>query len=154
MHGFEEALPAVKRAAVADKRKRLAREKLESVAALLSGGRTLNEAAEGASLEVQEATAVGRYDAIPGVGREPSVIGTAFALSPGQTSQVVEGNTGFFVVRLTRHVPLDEELYVAQKDQMKLQLLQQKRMIAISLWLEQLRDAARIEDYRAEVLGF
>ncbi|KPJ59567.1 MAG: hypothetical protein AMJ46_10640 [Latescibacteria bacterium DG_63] len=152
--GFENAEPDVRRAVVAAEKERLAREKIESMIGLMSQGMSFEKTAEEASLEVKRATAIGKLDPIPGAGRQAAVTGAAFALSPGKTSSVLEGEGGFFLVRLDRRVPLDEELYVSQKDQIRFQLMQQKRMIAISLWLEKMRNAAKIEDYRAEILGF
>ncbi|UCF79613.1 MAG: SurA N-terminal domain-containing protein [Candidatus Eiseniibacteriota bacterium] len=149
---FEQAEVDLRRAVVAERKKKAAHESIEAVTAALAQGKSLEQAAREAGLTVREAKAVGRFDAIPEVGREPSVIGAALALGPGDSSGVLEGDSGFFLVSSVRHVPLDEELFVAQKEQMKLQLLQQKRILAISMWLEQLRNAARIEDYRADIL--
>jgi parvulin-like peptidyl-prolyl isomerase len=149
-----DAEPDVRRAVASREKQRLAREKLEAFAGLLSQGESFEQAAREVSLEVRSAAAIGRFDAIPEVGREPAVVGAAFALSSGQTSAVLAGETGSFLVRFERRVPLDEELYIAQKDQIRFQLLQQKRMIFISLWLEQMRKAAQIEDFRADILGF
>jgi parvulin-like peptidyl-prolyl isomerase len=82
------------------------------------------------------------------------MIGAALALAQGQTSPVVKGAEGFFILRLDNRTAFDEQLYQSQKQQLRAQLFQQKRMIAASIWMEQLRGSAQIEDYRAEVLGF
>ncbi len=37
---------------------------------------------------------------IPGAGREPLVVGTAFAMDTGQTSGLIEGETGVFMIQL------------------------------------------------------
>jgi parvulin-like peptidyl-prolyl isomerase len=87
------------------------------------------------------------------IGREPALIGAAFALAPGQVTPVLQGNSCFFIVRLDGRAPLEEGVFEAQKEMMKMQLLQQKRMIAVSVWLDQLRKSAHIEDYRGLLLG-
>jgi peptidyl-prolyl cis-trans isomerase D len=148
---FEEALPAVRRAATQAKLEELARRKVEALASTISEGAGLEQAARLNGLSVEKMTSVGRADVGFEPGREPIMIGAAFALSVGQTSPVLKGNAGFFIVRLDARPPVPEELFVEQRDQMRAQLLQQKRMIALSLWMEQLRNSAKIEDYRAEL---
>ena len=150
---FEEALPVVKRGLAMRKQEEIARQKLQLVASKLSQGMSLRQAADAASLPVGEAKAVSRIDEIQGIGREPAVIGTAFALEPGQTSPVVQGGSGFFIIRSEGRALPDEAMFEAQKSQMKMQLIDQKRMMAVSMWLEQLRKSARIDDYRTQVLG-
>ena len=39
---------------------------------------------------------------IPGAGREPLVVGTAFALGQDQTSGLIKGQTGVFMVKVTK----------------------------------------------------
>ena len=39
---------------------------------------------------------------IPGAGREPLVVGTAFALAEGSVSDLIEGETGVFKIEVTK----------------------------------------------------
>ena len=39
---------------------------------------------------------------IPGAGSEPTVVGTAFSLGENETSGLIEGNTGVFIVMVTK----------------------------------------------------
>jgi peptidyl-prolyl cis-trans isomerase D len=39
---------------------------------------------------------------IPGSGSEPVVVGTAFAMAEGDTSELIEGNTGVFMIKVTK----------------------------------------------------
>lgn len=39
---------------------------------------------------------------LPGAGREPKVVGTAFSMTDGATSGLIEGETGVFIVKLIR----------------------------------------------------
>lgn len=151
---YEEALQSVKMAAVRARQDELASRKIETVAAMISRGSTLEQAASAASLTAEKATEVGVYEVGSAAGKEPAMIGAALALVQGQTSPVVKGDQGYFILRLDRRTPFDEQLFQSQKDQIRAQLFQQKRMIAASIWMEQVRGAAKIEDYRAEVLGF
>ncbi|MCX5801018.1 MAG: peptidyl-prolyl cis-trans isomerase [Candidatus Eisenbacteria bacterium] len=151
---FEEALPRVKKVAAMRKQEELARQALQAVASKLSQGLTLEQAATAASLAVTRANDITRNDPVPEIGREPALIGAAFALEPGQSSPVLQGNAGFFIVRLDHRTALDEVAFESQRLAMKAQILEQKRMIAVSLWLDQMRKSARIQDFRSQVLGF
>ncbi len=152
--GFEEALQSVKLAVTRARQDDLAGRKLETVASMISRGANLEQAAAAASLKVDKVTEVGIYEVGSAVGKEPAMIGAALALARGQTSSVIKGGEGFFILRLDSRTAFDEQLFQSQKQQLRAQLLQQKRMIAASIWMEQLRGSAKIEDYRAEVLGF
>jgi len=150
---FAEALPMVKRAAALKTEKDFAREKLELVESKLSQGMSLEQAASSASLPTGKAKAISMNDVVPEIGREPALIGAALALAPGQVSPIIEGDSGFYVIRLDSRTQPSEATFDAQKGQMKAQLLDQKRMMAISMWLDQMRKASRIQDYRAQVVG-
>ena len=39
---------------------------------------------------------------IPGAGSEPAVVGAAFAMTEGGTSELIEGNTGVFMIKVTK----------------------------------------------------
>lgn len=39
---------------------------------------------------------------IPGAGSEPAVVGAAFAMGEGETSDLIEGNTGIFMIKVTK----------------------------------------------------
>ena len=150
---FQEVIPRIRRAVAMKKREEMANQRLEIVAAKLSQGVTLEQAASAALLSVGKAKDVNRTGVVAEIGREPALIGAVFALAPGQVTPVVQGNSGFFIAKLDGRRRPDEQLFEAQKEQMKMELLQQKRMVAVSMWLDQLRKAARIQDYRAQVLG-
>ncbi len=151
---FEEALRSVRLAVVRARQDEMARQKIDAVAAAIARGASLEQAAGAASLKAEKAASVGVYDVGSAPGRDASMIGAALALPQGEMSPAVKGSEGYFIMRLDKRPPFDEQLYRTQKDQLRAQLLQQKRMIAASMWMDQVRKAARIQDYRAEVLGF
>ncbi len=84
---------------------------------------------------------------IPGLGREPRFVGTVFGLQEGETSGVVEGENAAFVVQLTKLYeppPLGEQM----REQIRQQLLNQRRQQVLTQWLAALREQADIKDYR------
>ena len=57
--------------------------------------------AEENNLEVENASAVTQYDPIlVGAGVEPYIIGSSFSLEPDETSELLQGNNGVYIIRL------------------------------------------------------
>ena len=57
--------------------------------------------AEENNLEVETASAVTQYDPIlVGAGVEPYIIGSSFSLEPDETSELLKGNNGVYIIRL------------------------------------------------------
>ena len=57
--------------------------------------------AEENNLEVENASAVTQYDPIlVGAGVEPYIIGSSFSLEPNETSELLKGNNGVYIIRL------------------------------------------------------
>ena len=87
---------------------------------------------------------------VPGLGREPKFIGAVFGLEVGETSGVVEGENAAFVVEVTEKntpPPLTEQ----QRQQIRKQLLKQRRKQATSDWLSALKEDATIMDNRTQM---
>ncbi len=112
-------------------------------------GDDLNSIAAGYNVEVERASAVNIDNPnLPGVGREPKVVGAAFALKEGQVSRPVEGEKGVFVVKLlSRSEAADLPSYAAiakEETEKRVRGLQGQN----SKLLKALREAAEIEDNR------
>lgn len=64
---------------------------------------TLEDFATNHGVTTSNATAVTRKaPTIPGAGREPLVVGKAFTLNDGETSDLIKGETGVFMVKVTK----------------------------------------------------
>jgi peptidyl-prolyl cis-trans isomerase D len=134
--------------------KKLERAKLEgdTVVQRVRGGEALANVAADMGLEVRDAGPFTRNDFVPGIGRQNAAIGAAFALQPGQVSDVVTTPANAFVIEDLSHTPADSTAWVDQKTQQEqtaVQVLQQQRL---QEWLTALRKAATIVDRRDEVL--
>ena len=89
-------------------------------------------------------------ETVPGLGREPKFVGAVFGLEVGETSGVVEGENAAFVVEVTEKntpPPLTEQ----QRQQIRKQLLKQRRKQATSDWLSALKEDATIMDNRTQM---
>ena len=66
-------------------------------------GKSLEDLASDNNTNVSSASALTvKTPTIPGAGREPLVVGTAFALPQGSVSDLIEGETGVFKIEVTK----------------------------------------------------
>ncbi|MWB95791.1 peptidylprolyl isomerase [Flavobacterium sp. GA093] len=123
------------------------KKKAELLKAKMTGS-SIEEIAKKAGVAVQQATNVTLDNAVlpGGVGQEPKVVGTAFALAPNKVSAPIEGNTGVYVVKnistvkapaIANHAP-----YVAK--------LKAQSGSDASRILPALKNNAKIEDNRLQ----
>jgi len=86
---------------------------------------------------------------LSGAGREPKVVGTAFGLEEGETSGLIEGNNGVYMLEVTKITPAVElDNYQAMANQ-----LTNTRVNSVNSKLyNALKEAAEIEDNRAETV--
>lgn len=83
---------------------------------------------------------------IPGAGREPLVVGKAFGLAEGETSKLIQGETGMFMIKVTKKesgADLDNFSTFANT------LTNQKRNAVNTGVFNALKENAEIEDNRA-----
>src|SRR5690606_1673281 len=114
------------------------RVKVTTIDALATAENTTVKAASGITM---------KNPTISGAGREPLVVGTAFGLKEGQTSKLIAGDSGVYMVQITKVEPaatLDN--YQAPANRVE----QQKASIVSSKLYDALKAAAKIEDNRAK----
>lgn len=108
---------------------------------------TLEDLATAENTSVKTASAITmKSPTIQGAGREPLVVGTAFGLGEGETSGLIEGVNGVYMVQVTKVTPavkLDNYQAAANR------LEQQKAATVNSKLYNALKEAAEIEDNRA-----
>ncbi|HVN49502.1 MAG TPA: peptidylprolyl isomerase [Bacteroidota bacterium] len=87
-------------------------------------------------------------EAPAGVGRDLKFIGTAQALNVGQLSTPIEGDRGFYIIKMMDKSPFNQSTYNAEHDAIRQQLLQEKEGRMMSEWQLELREKATIVDHR------
>jgi peptidyl-prolyl cis-trans isomerase D len=123
------------------------KKKAELIKAKMSGT-SLEAIAKAVGSTVQQATDVTMQNPVltGGVGREPKVVGNAFALDANKLSAPIEGNTGVYVVKNNSTVKApalkDHAAYVAQ--------LKAQSGGDVNRVLPALKDNAEIEDNRKQ----
>lgn len=88
-------------------------------------------------------------ETIPGIGEDPSFVGTVFGLNEGETSRVVEGENAAYVLRVTS-LQEPPPLTQYEREQIRQKLLKQRRQEVSSEWIAALKEDAEIEDMRQQ----
>ena len=134
-NGSVTALPEVRK----EKKAALIKERISAT--------FLGDIASAENQTIKTAAAVNmKNPTLSGAGREPLVIGTAFGLQVGETSKPIEGNTGVFIVEVTKITPAVElSSYQAAANRVG----QAKESVVNTQLYNALKDAAEIEDNRA-----
>lgn len=133
-----------------EKAKQRAAEAAQKFYERIAGGATLEAAAAADSMQIFEPEAFTRQGFVQRVGRDPAFVGTAFALEEGEISEPVEGLQGYYVIQLESKTPFDENAFLAQKEDIRRQLLERKQNQAYTNWFAHLRERADIKDYRSK----
>lgn len=109
---------------------------------------TLEDLAAAENTTIRTATGINmKNPTISGAGREPLVVGAAFGLNEGETSNLIDGERGVYMVQVTKVTPAVElDNYQAAANRVE----QQKSSVVNSKLYNALKEAAEIEDNRAK----
>ena len=88
----------------------------------------------------------------PGLGSQNAAIGTAFGLESGEISDLVLTDNDGFYMEVVERIPADSAAFEEQKALIRLQRQNAMGQSRLQLWLEGLRENARIVDRREQVL--
>lgn len=148
---FDEVRTQVENMVKIERRKELTQQKVQE---LLGQNQTLTRLAESSEKEIQTVNNLrSNATVIPGAGREPMIVGAVFSLNEGETSDVLTGNSAVFIVEVAEKMEADlANLDQETRRQIRLRLEQQKLQEFSSIWLEQLREEAKIVDNRSRLL--
>lgn len=121
-------------------------KKAEIIRAGISGS-TLEEIAASQNQSIKTALAINmKNTTLSGAGREPRVIGAAFGLKEGQVSKPIDGNSGVYIIEITKFTPADG----LQNYQAAASRIGNTKAAAVNTVLyNALKKAATIEDNRA-----
>ncbi len=137
-----------------DQKMDLAKEAGEQFKTKLTG-KNLDSLSGDEADEVKTPEAFAHQAFIPGVGQDLSLIGAAFQLkTPGEMSDLVKGDRGYYLVQLVEHQPIDNEAFNSSKDNLQKELLIQKQNQLYSEWLADLEENAEIENNLSRFFSF
>ncbi len=134
-----------------EKKKALAVKKAKDLLAANPAIENLAEVA-GKDLATEEGLAANTV-VLPGAGREPKLMGAIFELKEGATSDVIEGSSAAFVVKITsKQTASLENLDEGTRQQIRMQLEGEINQKFGAIWLEQLKQEAEIIDNRKRLI--
>jgi hypothetical protein len=145
---FEEVRDQARYGAEEQAKRDRARAQVERVVAAVRGGQTLEQAARGAGLSVEQPAPFSYYDNVAGVGGANEFTAVAAALSPGTTSGVVETPTGAYVMEILSRTPFDDAAYQSERAATYQTLLAGRETQIYEAWLDEMRARATIKDRR------
>ncbi len=110
-------------------------------------GKSIEDIAKDNNVSTSTASALNvKSPTIPGSGSEPAVVGAAFAMKQGDTSELIEGNTGIFKLTVTKKIPAPKlDNYSTYASTVKAAREAQVNTAVYNA----LKDASEIEDNRA-----
>jgi peptidyl-prolyl cis-trans isomerase D len=112
---------------------------------------SLEDAAKGAGMQVQQSQPFTRVGGAEGIGRLNQAIGAAFSLPIGAVSSPIRVYDGIFVERVDQRVLKDKSEFEKQKAAQRDVVTQQLRQQRVRDFLQNLRDNAKIVDRRKEI---
>jgi peptidyl-prolyl cis-trans isomerase D len=148
---LEEVKELCKNRLEQQKRKEIARIYAQGIQEKLNHGETFQAIAAGdpsRKVLLDSTAQFSKSQNIPKIGRVPEVAAAAFTLEPGITSSLLESERGFYFIRVLERTAVDEEDYQAQKENIRLRLLNQRSQQFFNQWYEKLKEKADIEDNR------
>lgn len=112
---------------------------------------SLEDAAKGAGMQVQQSQPFTRVGGAEGIGRLNQAIGAAFSLPIGAVSAPIRVYDGIFVERVDQRVLKEKSEFEKQKAAQRDVVTQQLRQQRVRDFLQNLRDNAKIVDRRKEI---
>ncbi len=110
-------------------------------------GKSIEDLAKDNNVSASTASALTvKSPTIPGAGSEPAVVGTAFAMKEGATSELIEGNTGVYKLTVTKKTEAPKlDNYSMYATSVK---TSREARVNTAVY-DALKDASEIEDKRA-----
>ena len=146
---FDEVKEALRPRMVREKKMERTKVLAEQVRSTLQPTDSLGKAtASKPELSVQRTGLFSSGGFVPGVGRDLNFLGATSMLKVGEISKPIEGQRGYYLVKLLSRPPVDSIAYQTQRPNLYTQMVQEKRNQFLSQWLEELKKDADIEDNR------
>ena len=148
---FDEVKAQIETQVKNNKRKEATVAKVQE---MMAGNNSLEVLSSSSSKEIQSMDNLAASSVvIAGAGREPGIIGAIFSMTEGQTSGVLEGLNGAYVIEVSSITKPDAStLDQATANRIRSEMEQQVNQKYMSIWLEELKEEADITDNRARVL--
>lgn len=131
-----------------EKQKNLAEEATRQFREKMQNPEDFEQLAEQDSLNIVETEFFTLNGFVRNIGRDANFIGAAFGLEVDEISSVVSGTRGAFIIKLVEKQEFDETAFNSQKESLMRELFQKKQQTAYNHWYANLKENAKIKDYR------
>ncbi|HEV2750242.1 MAG TPA: SurA N-terminal domain-containing protein [Gemmatimonadales bacterium] len=134
-----------------EKKKAIARRRAEQVAVELRNASDLLTAGRAMGYPVERLGPFSRVTAPSQFVRNPTALGAAFGLRPGEKSGVVTGEAGSFLLQVLARQNADSSAWLKQRAQQREALMRPVVQARVQQYLAALRADAKIVDRRSEI---
>ncbi|MFC1553520.1 SurA N-terminal domain-containing protein [candidate division KSB1 bacterium] len=141
----------IEMALIEQKQMELAESMMSRISEEIKGGVSFEDAAEKDNLEIKTVESFGVNDYLTDVGYDVNFTSAAFSLDASNISDPVKGDKGVYLIKLTQKDQFDVEKYTEKRSETAMMIIQQKKNVAWSMWIQNLRDNADIEDFRDQM---
>jgi len=151
IQSLEEVKAKIKTILINDKKIDLAYVRAEEIFNEMKVKNNFEKVASEFGRDVSQTEEFSRNSYLAEVKNSPEFKGAAFALAQkGQISPPVRTDMGTYVLKLLSRKEVEKENFTAVRDSLYNNLLIQKQNEVFSQWYSQLRESAKIEDYRSQ----
>jgi len=119
--------------------------------AMLNPGDDLSKLSSVDSMLKPIPVTMGPAESTPGSGSDYVVNNAAFSMKPGEISQPLQGENGYYIIKLMDLKPADKNQYEAQKTKEFQTLNQEKQQRFFGQWIDELKEKAKVIDYRSRM---
>jgi peptidyl-prolyl cis-trans isomerase D len=144
---LKEIVQKVKEKVVEEKAKTIAAEKAKQIQEEIKNGKDLSSLAKKFGLEYESLKYFKREDQIEGLRDkdQEKFMETTFSLAQGEVGPPIWLSKGYYIIKLTG-TDLSLEEFTKEKEKFTQDLISQKRAEELNLWLQKIREKAKIED--------
>jgi peptidyl-prolyl cis-trans isomerase D len=131
---------------IKEKKSEKAKTDAEALLSALKDGAALAAASKEFDLKIQSTGFFKRNDSIPNIGFERDLSRAAFELSEQESlpPEIIKGRKGYYIIQFRQRQAPSLADFEKEKEDIKNQLLQQKRFKAFQAWLDQRKKSSEI----------
>lgn len=149
---FDEVKNLIKPEVVKAKKYAKAKDIIESVVGKLNGNLSMANALNN-KITVDTTGNFNLAGGVPKVGRDFAFMDKASSLDVNKISEPVKGLRGYYLIKLISKSAFDNSAYQAQRNQIRDNILQEKKSSFFNQWLTKIKKDAKIVDNRYKVFG-
>jgi parvulin-like peptidyl-prolyl isomerase len=149
---FDEVKNVVKPQVLKSKKYSKAKEIIEGVVSKLHGDLSMALSLNN-KITIDTTGNFNLSGSVPKVGRDFTFMDKAFALDVNKVSEPIKGLRGYYLLKLINKSAFDNTVYQAQRNQIRDNILQEKKSMYFNQWLAKIKKDAKIVDYRYKVFG-